>query len=95
LHPAVLRLVRMVIDAGRQYGVPVSMCGEMAGDVRYTRLLLGMGLNEFSVPPTALLEVKEVIKQSRIGSFEPLVGEILSSDDPVEIAALVGALNDI
>ena len=44
------------------------MCGEMAGDGRYTRLLLGMGLREFSVHPNALLEVKQIIGETRIGS---------------------------
>jgi phosphotransferase system enzyme I (PtsI) len=93
LHPAVLRLIRMVIEAGQHYQVPVSMCGEMAGDPRYTRLLLGMGLEEFSVPPTALLEVKDVIQRSRICRLTPVVNDLLASDDPAEISALLGALN--
>ncbi len=93
LHPAVLRLIRMVIEAGQHYEVPVSMCGEMAGDPRYTRLLLGMGLDEFSVPPTALLEVKDVIQRSHICRLIPVVNDILTSDDPAEIGALLGALN--
>ncbi len=95
LHPAVLRLIKMVIEAGRQYSVPVAMCGEMAGDPRYTRLLLGMQLGEFSVPPTSLLEVKDVIQRSRISCLTPVVNDILASDDPVEIAALLGALNEM
>ena len=93
LHPAVLRLIRMVIEAGQHYQVPVSMCGEMAGDPRYTRLLLGMGLEEFSVPPTALLEVKDVIQRSRLCRLTPVVKDLLASDDPAEISALLGALN--
>ena len=93
LHPAVLRLIRMVIEAGQHYQVPVSMCGEMAGDPRYTRLLLGMGLEEFSVPPTALLEVKDVIQRSRICRLTPVVNDLLASDDPAEIGSLLGALN--
>jgi phosphotransferase system enzyme I (PtsI) len=93
LHPAVLRLIKMVIDAGQHYQVAVSMCGEMAGDPRYTRLLLGMGLTEFSVPPTALLEVKDVIQRSRISRLTPVVEDMLVSDDPLEIAALLGTLN--
>ena len=93
LHPAVLRLISMVIEAGQRYQVPVSMCGEMAGDPRYTRLLLGMGLSEFSVPPTALLEVKDVIQRSQICRLTPVVKDMLASDDPAEIGALLGALN--
>ncbi len=73
LHPAVLRLIRRVIEAGRQLGKPVAMCGEMAGDPRYTRLLLGLGLREFSMQPGSLLEVKEVVRAVRI---EPLSREI-------------------
>ncbi|MDX1514781.1 MAG: phosphoenolpyruvate--protein phosphotransferase, partial [Gammaproteobacteria bacterium] len=61
LHPAVLRLIQATIEAGRRAGIPVAMCGEMAGDAVYTRLLLGLGLREFSVHPNALLEVKQAI----------------------------------
>ena len=93
LHPAVLRLIRMVIEAGQHYQVPVSMCGEMAGDPRYTRLLLGMRLEEFSVHPTTLLEVKDVIQRSRICRLTPVADDLLASDDPAEISALLGALN--
>ena len=64
LHPAVLKLIYMVLKAGRKANIPVSMCGEMAGDPRYTRLLLGLGLREFSAQPAALLEVKRVINTS-------------------------------
>lgn len=59
VHPAVLRLIREVINAGGRHGVPVSMCGEMAGDPRSVPLLLGMGLREFSMQPAALLGVRE------------------------------------
>ncbi len=64
-HPAVLRLIREVIDAGAAAGVPVSMCGEMAGDVRFLPLLLGMGLRELSMQPAAILDVRE-----RIGDLD-------------------------
>ena len=94
LHPAVLRLIKMVIDAGLRYEVPVSMCGEMAGDPRYTRLLLGMGLTDFSVHPTSLLEIKDVINRSRIGDLQPRVDDILNEDDPSQIHKLVKALSE-
>ena len=64
LHPAVLRLIQMTIDAGVQGGIPVAMCGEMAGDPRYTRLLLGLGLTEFSMHPANVLEIKRIIRES-------------------------------
>lgn len=58
LHPSILRLIQMVIDAGNRAGIPVGMCGEMAGDPYYVPLLLGMGLRELSMQPGSLLEVK-------------------------------------
>ncbi|HYW02736.1 MAG TPA: phosphoenolpyruvate--protein phosphotransferase, partial [Gammaproteobacteria bacterium] len=64
LHPAVLQLISMTIEAGREADIPVAMCGEMAGDPQYTRLLLGMGLSEFSMQPATLLEVKRIVTAS-------------------------------
>lgn len=95
LHPAVLRLIKMVIDAGQQHDVPVSMCGEMAGDPRYTRLLLGMGLSDFSVPPTSLLEVKNVIHKSLMTQLTPVVNDIMNNDDPAKISELLVILNEM
>jgi phosphotransferase system enzyme I (PtsI) len=94
LHPAVLRLIKMVIDAGKEAGIPVAMCGEMAGDPRYTRLLLGMGLTEFSMHHTALQEVKRVINQSAITSLAPDVEALLRAEDPAQILAQVETFND-
>jgi phosphotransferase system enzyme I (PtsI) len=94
LHPAVLRLIKMIIDAGQSAGIPVAMCGEMAGDPRYTRLLLGMGLTEFSMHPSALQEVKRVINQSRIGTLVPRVDALLQSGEADQIIAGVEAIND-
>ncbi|MCW8889301.1 MAG: phosphoenolpyruvate--protein phosphotransferase [Sedimenticola sp.] len=61
LHPAILRLIQTVIKAGENAGIPVSMCGEMAGDPRYIPLLIGMGLREFSMQPGSLLIAKECL----------------------------------
>jgi phosphotransferase system enzyme I (PtsI) len=93
LHPAVLRLIKMTIDAGVAAGIPVSMCGEMAGDPRYTRLLLGMGLSEFSMHHTALQEVKRVIISSTITSLIPLVQELLDNTRADRIPSRVDSLN--
>ena len=93
LHPAVLKLIKMTIDAGAAAGIPVSMCGEMAGDTRYTRLLLGMGLNEFSMHHTALQEVKRVINTSTITSLIPLVQELLDNTKAGRIPGRVESLN--
>jgi phosphotransferase system enzyme I (PtsI) len=81
LHPAVLRLIKMTIDAAAAAGIPVSMCGEMAGDPRYTRLLLGMGLKEFSMQPDSLLEVKHVVRNSNIGRLKQLTAQLLQELD--------------
>ncbi|MCU7872188.1 MAG: phosphoenolpyruvate--protein phosphotransferase [Candidatus Thiodiazotropha sp. (ex Lucinoma borealis)] len=70
LHPAVLRLIQHTIDAANRAGIPVSMCGEMAGEPRYTRLLIGMGLRELSMQPSALLETRELIRQSSLSELQ-------------------------
>ena len=93
LHPAVLRLVAITIAAGRKAGKPVAMCGEMAGDTRYTKLLLGMGLREFSVHPNALLEVKQIIGETRIAPARRLTRRILSSTRATTRHALIEELN--
>ena len=77
LHPAVLRLILTTIRAGEKTGIPVAMCGEMAGDSRYTRLLLGLGLKEFSVHPNSLLEVKQVVKESHIGDLRKMAARFM------------------
>jgi phosphotransferase system enzyme I (PtsI) len=93
LHPAVLRLIKMTIDAGEAAGIPVAMCGEMAGDPRYTRLLLGMGLSEFSMHHTALAEVKSVIHSSSIEALKPLVQELLDNTRTGRIPERIDSLN--
>jgi phosphotransferase system enzyme I (PtsI) len=93
LHPAVLRLVQTVIRAGQHMDTPVAMCGEMAGDSSFTRLLLGLGLREFSVHPNALLEVKQVITNSDISRLKRLVQRIMRTTRPGNRSALVEELN--
>jgi len=92
LHPAVLHLVRMVIDAGRRANIGVAMCGEMAGDVCYTRLLLGLGLTEFSMQPASLLEVKRVVRNSDCRRLEKTVQEVLSCQEPARIRSVLMSL---
>jgi phosphotransferase system enzyme I (PtsI) len=93
LHPAVLRLIHNVIEAGRQYNIPVSLCGELAGDDRYTRLLLGMGLREFSMGPSMLSEVKQAVLNTRLDIVEPLVAELLATPFHDEIHRLFTEIN--
>jgi phosphotransferase system enzyme I (PtsI) len=77
LHPAVLKLIQMTIAGGRRAGIGVSMCGEMAGEPAYTRLLLGMGLREFSAAPSTLLEVKRIIIESDLTELRRKVRKLL------------------
>lgn len=93
LNPAVLQLVHLTIQAGKQKRIPVAMCGEMASDPQYTRLLLGMGLNYFSVQANALLEVKHIINSSKISSLRYRVKKILEASDIHTIETLVAELN--
>ena len=92
MHPAVLQLLASTIATGAKAGVPVAVCGEMAGDAKLTRLLLGMGLREFSMHPTQLLPVKQEILNSDLGVIGPYVRKILRSFDPAAIADVVEQL---
>lgn len=93
LHPSVLRLIRAIIEAGNAANIPVSMCGEMAGDVKYTRLLLGMGLRVFSMDPSALLEVKRIICESDLCRLQTAASEILAAKDTATLHDLVDTIN--
>jgi phosphotransferase system enzyme I (PtsI) len=93
IHPAVLRLIHMTIEAGRVTSTPVAMCGELAGDPRYTRLLLGMGLREFSMQPGALLDIKEIIRRSDIAALGPQVAVLFERLDECDPARLVDEIN--
>ncbi|MEM7209334.1 MAG: phosphoenolpyruvate--protein phosphotransferase [Pseudomonadota bacterium] len=93
LHPAVLMLIGNIIKAGDKQNIPVSMCGEMAGDSRYTRLLLALGLRSFSMPANALLEVKSVINNSSLGKLDTHARKISKCDNPLKQIALLDKLN--
>ena len=92
LHPAVLQLLAMTISAGTKADVPVAVCGEVAGDIKLTRLLLGLGLREFSMHPAQLLSVKQEILNSDISLLEPPVKKILRNYEAVVIAEAVERL---
>lgn len=86
LHPAVLQLISMTIRAGEEAGIPVAMCGEMAGEPRFTRLLLGLGLTEFSMHPANLLEVKRLVRESNVAALRTEVDALLDITDPDHLA---------
>lgn len=95
LHPAVLKLIQLTLTAGKQAKIPVSMCGEMAGDPRYTRLLLGLGLRHFSAHPATVLDVKSIINSSSVKKLEPQCKRILSAaTHPDKIHTMVDQLNE-
>ncbi len=92
LHPAILQLIAMTIAAGHKAGIEVAVCGEMAGDAKLTRLLLGMGLREFSMHPSQLLSVKQEILNSDLSLIKPQMRKIMRAMDPDAIADAVIAL---
>ncbi len=84
-HPGVLRLIKMVIDNAHSAGIPVNMCGEMAGDPIATVILLGMGLDVFSMSSFSIPEVKQIIRSTSMMEAEELVGEIMEMKSYREI----------
>ncbi len=93
LHPAVLHLIAGTIKAGSRMKVPVAVCGEMAGDVTLTRLLLGFGLRQFSMHPANLLAIKQQVLKSDLGDLTRLANGILRADDPERAKRLLEKLN--
>lgn len=92
LHPAVLKLIADTIRTGARFGVPVSVCGEIAGDPAYTRLLLGMGLRSFSMHPASILEIKQQVLHVDVSEITPRVQRILRMDEQNRIRDAVGKL---
>ncbi len=95
LHPAILQLIAMTIVAGKKAGIDVAVCGEMAGDTKLTRLLLGMGLREFSMHPAQLLSVKQEILNCDLNTVTPHTRKILRTMEPHAIAEAVAQLQVI
>ncbi|MCM8766252.1 MAG: phosphoenolpyruvate--protein phosphotransferase, partial [Candidatus Omnitrophica bacterium] len=84
-HPAVLRIIKNIIDSAHEAGIWVGMCGEMAGEVLFTPLLLGMGLDEFSVSAVNIPEVKQVIRSITITQAKEITRQCLSFSTSEEI----------
>jgi phosphoenolpyruvate-protein phosphotransferase (PTS system enzyme I) len=93
LHPAVLHLVAHVIRTSNKAGVPVAVCGEMAGDVHLTRVLLGFGLRQFSMHPAHLLTVKQQVLKSDLSVVTQLAARMLKTDDSDKLQLLLERMN--
>jgi phosphotransferase system enzyme I (PtsI) len=93
LHPAVLHLISHSIRTATRAGVPIAVCGEMAGDPQLTRLLLGVGLRNFSMHPAQLLTIKERILRTNLDEVRPLAQRVLRSSDPARTRDLLARLN--
>jgi len=93
LHPAVLKLIAMAITSANRARIPIAVCGEMAGEVRLTRLLLGLGLRNYSMHPAHLLGVKQKVLTTDVSSALPVVSRMRRTDDPAKLAALLERLN--
>jgi phosphotransferase system enzyme I (PtsI) len=93
LHPAVLTLVAGTIQTATRGGVPVAVCGEMAGDLQLTRLLLGLGLRNFSMHPSQLLPTKERILRTNLAEVQMLAQRVLRATDPAKTRDLLAKLN--
>ncbi len=74
--------------------MPIAVCGEMAGDLRLTRLLLGMGLTEFSMHPAHILAVKQRVLTTDVATIRPIVDRMRRTDDPAKVMALLDKLNE-
>jgi phosphotransferase system enzyme I (PtsI) len=89
LHPAVLRMIKIVVDAAQHAGIGVSLCGEMASDPRYVPVLVGLGLRELSVNPTTLPVVKNAVRQTEAKAMTDLVKELLAAGTAKEVGEIL------
>jgi phosphotransferase system enzyme I (PtsI) len=93
LHPAVLNLIAGIIRTADKAKVPVALCGEMAGDVALTRLLLAFGLRQYSMHTAHLPDVKQAILKTNCARLKPLARKMLRASDPDKLRALLEKLN--
>ena len=93
LHPAVLHLLSLIISNSNKYGIPISVCGEMAGELAYTRLLLGLGLRQFSMYSAQVPSIKQRVLSTNVPDIATLTQKILRADDPLKIRELLDTLN--
>lgn len=89
LHPAVLRLIKQTVDVGHEAGIRVAMCGEMAGEPACTMILLGLGLDELSMNPSAIPRIKKIIRETTLQESKELLKKIMTFSSSVEIRGYV------
>ena len=89
LHPAVLRALKTVVDAGHEAGIPVGICGEMAGEPLYAVVLVGLGLEEFSVSPYLVPEIKTIVRGTTFADARELAERCLGLATPSEVRTVV------
>jgi phosphotransferase system enzyme I (PtsI) len=93
LHPAVLTLVAQIIRGAHKLGKSVAVCGEMAGDVKLTRVLLGFGLRQFSMHPAHLLSIKQQVLRSDLEEVTQLANRMLKTEEPDKLQGLLEKMN--
>ena len=93
MHPAVLTLVANTIQTATRGGMPIAVCGEMAGDLQLTRLLLGLGLRNFSMHPSQLLAIKERVLNTDLAEVQSAAQRVLRNTDPAKTRDLLAKLN--
>jgi phosphotransferase system enzyme I (PtsI) len=89
LHPAVLRIIQRVVRSGHEAGIPVAICGEMAAEPVYAVVLLGLGLDEFSMNPVSIPKVKKVLRMSKFEETRSLVEQLFQFPTASEIEAFL------
>ncbi len=89
LHPAVLRAIKTVVDAGHKAGIPVGICGEMAGEPLYAVVLVGLGFEEFSVSPYLVPEIKTIVRGTSYPDARDLADRCLGLSTPTEVRTVV------
>ena len=93
-HPAVLRLIAMVVAAAARRGIPVSLCGEMAANARLAPLLLGLGLRSFSMHATAVPRVKQAVRNARLAACEAFAATVLGEEEPEAVTACIAEFHN-
>jgi phosphotransferase system enzyme I (PtsI) len=92
LHPTILRFIKRIVDESHEAGIDVGMCGEMAGDPYYTPVLLGLGLDEFSVASAQIPKIKRVIRNISFEDVQRIAKEILKCGDRGSISKIISAI---